>query len=222
MPYQLGQGSRLVRRKILGDREVVRRASHESLWGVLPKLIVWIAVFGFVDYWLWTGLTTVLGTIPYLTPVMRTLVSAGSDARLTIATIALLVPVAAGVYGFFVLWRWARYVFAVTNFRVLHQYGILGTEFEEIPLVQIRDVEVKQSMVQRALRIGFVRLNSLQFPGAAPVVASQHPGRRPDEPPGVEEWLLVPDPYGIEKDVESLTEALVANRSGGPAPVVGT
>ena len=114
-------------------------------------------------------------------------------------------------------WLWKRDVYAITNFRLIHQHGLLSTEFREIPLLQVRDVDVEQGWWMRRFGYGWVFINSLQT--AAPEVVKRkgyhHPSKRdPNDPPGLERWLPVPRPYEIEREIESQTEALLASRQG--------
>jgi hypothetical protein len=139
---------------------------------------------------------------------------------------ALLVAVAAVVSAFVRIWHWLRYVFAVTNFRVIHQVGILGSTFEEIPLVQVRDMIVEQSFRQRMFGYGRIRVYSLQSPPRGSEVSSrkskgsgQQQYRRLRDPPGLEDWWWVPKPYAIEKEIESLTELLVMARASTAPPI---
>ena len=221
MPYRPPRGARLVKRRILGDRERVQRATHESLWAVIPKLTLEVVVVVLVLYWFLTGIDTPLPAIPYLSAEVRSLAGAAPAASEAFAIAILLVVLFGVALVIRRLWRWSRYVLAVTNFRVLHIYGILGTEFEEIPLIQVRNVDVDQRLWERVFGIGWLRINSLQVPtsGTQPPTSPGSRGRRPSDPPGMEVWLYVPDPYGIEKDIESQTEELVAARARGPVAI---
>ncbi len=221
MAYRPARGARLVKRRILGDRERVQRATHESLWAVIPKLSLEVLVVALVIYWFLTGIDASLPAIPYLSAVARSLASAGPGFSEGLAVAILLVFVIGVALVVRRMWKWSRYVLAVTNFRILHIYGILGTEFEEIPLIQVRNVDVDQRFWERLFRIGWLRINSLQVPtsGTQPPTSPGSRGRRPSDPPGMEVWLYVPNPYGIEKDIESQTEELVAARAQAPVAV---
>ncbi len=215
---------------ILGTNEVVRRATRESrwVWFFWPGLVfavsagivyllgstIWGSVA--IGAWLWRRLPPVgrltgdlqhtVGTVPYLLAVLTVL--------------ALLWFLDRGLRLFFRWWRWRRDVYVVTSYRLIHQHGILSTNFREIPLLQVRDVDVDQNVPMRILGFGWVLVNSLQTAptsGAKPYRPPHPRRRRPGDAVGLEEWLAVPDPYGIERDIESQTEGLLASRAGvGP------
>lgn len=217
-------GAGLVKRKVLGDNERVRWATHESKWLVFPGLILRLILVAIADYWLWSGVYPSLPSIPYATAFLVKGTQVIPYLGTAVFWVAVALAVAGAAYAVIRVWRWLKNVFAVTNFRVLHQIGVMGTNFEEIPLVQIRDVDVDQTFWQRILGVGWVRINSLQYaaPGSVPVDGQPikpHHHRRPDGSPGLEVWWYVPHPYAIEKEVESQTEVLVVGRANTPPPI---
>lgn len=143
------------------------------------------------------------------------------------------------------LYLWAGQTYAVTDQRLIQQKGIVRHVIQEIPLQQVRDVDVYQrSLMARTLvRVGTIRIKSLSevdFPnyvqtaGAATAVPTtgplalrtqfdqlehiidpKHPLARAS---GIEWWVGVPDPFRIERAIESATRALV--RPGSPVPAV--
>ncbi|EQD72970.1 membrane protein, partial [mine drainage metagenome] len=56
--------------------------------------------------------------------------------------------------------RWRSTVYAVTSRRVIVQQGILGRNFDEIPVTQVRGVDVHQTVGERILRYGTMRVSS--------------------------------------------------------------
>jgi len=96
--------------------------------------------------------------------------------------------------------RWISTVYAVTSRRVIVQKGILGRNFDEIPVTQVRGVDVHQSVVQRMLGYGTVRVSS---EGGSRV--------------GNEDWEGIPKPFRFQKDIENATQNLT-NPVYPPAP----
>jgi hypothetical protein len=89
--------------------------------------------------------------------------------------------------------RWIRTVYAVTSRRVIIQKGILGRSFDEIPVTQVRGVDVHQSVFQRILGYGTVRVSS---EGGTQV--------------GNEDWKGIPKPFRFQKFIENATQNLTA------------
>ena len=81
--------------------------------------------------------------------------------------------------------RWISTVYAVTNRRVIIQKGIFGRDFDEIPVLQVRGVDVHQSVGDRILGFGTVRVSS---EGAGHL--------------GNEDWKGIPKPFKFQKLIE--------------------
>jgi len=93
--------------------------------------------------------------------------------------------------------RWISTVYAVTSRRVIVQKGILGKDFDEIPVTQVRGVDVHQSFGQRVLGYGTIRVSS---EGGANV--------------GNEDWKGIPKPFRFQKLIENATTNLQTPASG--------
>jgi len=97
--------------------------------------------------------------------------------------------------------RWITTVYAVTSRRVIIQRGILGKDFDEIPVGQVRGVDVHQTFGQRLLGYGTVRVSS-------------EGGNRL----GNEDWKGIPKPFRFQKLIENATAA----QQTSPGPVQWT
>jgi len=84
--------------------------------------------------------------------------------------------------------RWITTVYAVTSRRVIVQRGILSKDFDEIPVNQVRGVDVRQTLGQRVLGYGTVRVSS-------------EGGSRL----GNEDWKGIPKPFRFQKLIENAT-----------------
>ena len=85
--------------------------------------------------------------------------------------------------------RWRSTVFAVTSRRVIIQHGILSRDFDEIPVTQVRGVDVHMSFGQRILGYGTVRVSS-------------EGGTRL----GNEDWKGIPKPFKFQKVIENASQ----------------
>ncbi|MGA9840230.1 MAG: PH domain-containing protein [Thermoplasmata archaeon] len=100
--------------------------------------------------------------------------------------------------------RWVRTVYAVTSNRVIVQTGILGKDFHEIPVTQVRGVDVHQSFGQRILGYGTVRVSS-------------EAGARL----GNEDWKGIPKPFRFQKMIEDAGQGVARNAGHGANAWVG-
>ncbi|MGI0071611.1 MAG: PH domain-containing protein [Thermoplasmata archaeon] len=94
--------------------------------------------------------------------------------------------------------RWIRTVYAVTSHRVIVQTGILGKDFHEIPVTQVRGVDVHQSLFQRMLGYGSVRVSSEGNTGV-----------------GNEDWKGIPRPFRFQKMIEDASQGVMQNVGAG-------
>ncbi len=101
--------------------------------------------------------------------------------------------------------RWATNVYAVTSNRVILQRGILGRDFDEIPIAQVRGVDVHQSVGQRMLGFGSVTVSSEGGTGRAI---------------GNEMWHGIPKPFEFQRLVENATQGL--SRQVGSGTMAGS
>ena len=96
--------------------------------------------------------------------------------------------------------RWISTVYAVTTRRVILQRGILGRDFDEIPVQQVRGVDVHQSFGQRILGYGVIRVSS---EGGSRV--------------GNEDWRGIPKPFKFQKVIENATVGVTSPGAAPPA-----
>lgn len=102
--------------------------------------------------------------------------------------------------------RWISTVYAVTSNRVIVQRGILGRDFDEIPIPQVRGVDVHQGVGQRILHYGSVTVSAEAGTGRSI---------------GNEAWHGIPKPFEFQRLVENATQNLsrnVGSGSWGPGP----
>jgi membrane protein YdbS with pleckstrin-like domain len=93
--------------------------------------------------------------------------------------------------------QWTRTVYAVTTHRVIIQKGIFSRDFDEIPIPQVRGVDVHQRIGQRLLGYGTVRVSS---EGGSSL--------------GNEDWEGIPKPFEFQRLIEGATQ-VIAGQVGG-------
>jgi membrane protein YdbS with pleckstrin-like domain len=189
----------LLRATYLADQESLIEETRGSKLLFFPGPVAFTVIFLVLAILAWSPIVHYPGWATF-TNAIKSLASAVHvplhTVRLALAAVfALLILV-----GF--LWmtvryvRWIRTVYAVTSRRVIVQKGILGRNFEEIPVTQVRGVDVRQSFGQRILGYGTVRVSS---EAGASV--------------GNEDWEGIPEPFKFQKSIENATDAIQAPRA---------
>lgn len=184
---------KLLRLAYLGDQEELLRETRATGMYYFPAPVFWLVIFGLLDFsaasaeYGWTG-------VPGLTPAFAWLQGALGAYRADVLWALLLLSLIVALWLVVRYLRWSSTVYAVTTHRVIVQRGILGREFDEIPLLQVHGVDVHQSAAQRLLRYGSVRVSAEQ--GASSSI-------------GNEAWRGIPRPFDFSRIIENASQRLV-------------
>ncbi len=87
--------------------------------------------------------------------------------------------------------RWVRTVYAVSNHRIIIKRGIASRDIDDIPMNQVRGVDVHQTVGQRLLGYGTVRVSAES--GTAKSI-------------GNEDWLGIPKPFQVQRTIETVMQ----------------
>ena len=87
--------------------------------------------------------------------------------------------------------RWIRTIYAVSNHRILIKRGIASRDIDDIPMNQVRGVDVHQTIGQRLLGYGTVRVSAES--GTAKSI-------------GNEDWLGIPKPFQVQRTIETVMQ----------------
>lgn len=225
MPLPPGR-SRLLRRHFLAPQEQVKLETHPSKWwyfwhpflAALPLVLFDYLVIARADPSL--PLSSWLGGPSFL---------AGTGWTHALETLAIILTFAWFVWVGWMFYLWVGQTYAVTDERIIQQVGIVRHDIQEIPIRQIRDVEVFQpKVVARILRYGTLRFKSLSEVEPPPQDPTKPRLRHPFETDldprtplarrsGVEWWIGVPNPFRIERTVQVETRAAVPPASAAAA-----
>jgi PH (Pleckstrin Homology) domain-containing protein len=198
---------RMLKATYLADQENLLEETRASKLLYFPGPVFWGFVFGVLMYvsWApvlgWPGLSAYTNGIGTIASDLH--LSAGS-ARFYLAALFTLVFIGILLWLTVRYLRWISTVYAVTSHRVIVQKGILSRGFDEIPVTQVRGVDVHQSFGQRLLGYGTIRVSS---EGGSAI--------------GNEDWEGIPQPFRFQKWIENATEAVQSGRVGGPSPATG-
>jgi len=194
---------KLLKATYLADQENLLEETRATKLFYFPGPLLWTFVFGilallaapaavsFVPKWV-PDATTWLTLSKYLS----------SDVQKYLAIFWFVLFLVGLLWILLRYFRWITTVYAVTSRRVIIQRGILGKDFDEIPVTQVRGVDVHQTLGQRVLGYGTVRVSS---EGGKSL--------------GNEDWKGIPKPFRFQKLIENATQA--AQTVPGPVQWAG-
>jgi membrane protein YdbS with pleckstrin-like domain len=191
---------KLLKATYLADQEALLEETRATALFYFPGVIVWLLIFGVLTYlsaaaaygWAgWGAYTNALSTFAGWVHLSASQFS-------TYVFYVFLFLVIVGLIRLMIRYlRWISTVYAVTSRRVIIQKGILGRNFDEIPVLQVRGVDVHQTFGQRLLGYGTIRVSS-------------EGGRNL----GNEDWKGIPKPFRFQKLIENAT----VNLQVAPSP----
>jgi membrane protein YdbS with pleckstrin-like domain len=183
---------RLLKATYLADQEFLQEETRATKLYYFPGPVLFTFIMGLLVLIIHFDLGGVNGSLHLYTSI------GGYTAHyLLVALFGVLFLL--GLLWIFIRYlRWISTVYAVTTRRVIVQRGILGKDFDEIPVEQVRGVDVHQSFGQRILGYGVIRVSS---EGGTKL--------------GNEDWRGIPRPFKFQKVIENATINLT---SRGPAP----
>jgi hypothetical protein len=192
---------KLLKATYLADGEQLLRETRATALYYFPGPVLGLILVLLFDYAAASVVYTSWPSFPGITNWGRTNSTLGGHSTGTILEIVGLILTLIVLLWLLVRYlRWIRTVYAVTTNRVIVQRGILGRDFDEIPIPQVRGVDVHQSIGQRILHYGSVTVSS-----EAGTSRSL----------GNESWHGIPKPFEFQRLVENATQNLSRNVGGG-------
>jgi hypothetical protein len=175
--------------RYLAEGEVLYVETRATKLFYFPGPIVVLAIVLFFDYAAWSGFHSAQGAgIPWLWGEFHMVPA--SDQTYVI-DLLLLITVLVLIWLFVRYIRWVRTVYAVSNHRVIIKRGIASRDIDDIPMNQVRGVDVHQSIGQRILGYGTVRVSAES--GTAKSI-------------GNEDWLGIPKPFQVQRTIETVMQ----------------
>jgi membrane protein YdbS with pleckstrin-like domain len=178
---------KLLKATYLADQEYLLEETRATGLFYFPGPVAWLVVFGILSWLTEAARLHWPGSIPAYSSLVHRL--GPTDER-------YLAYVFGALFLIGLLWllvrylRWISRVYAVTSRRVILQKGIFSRDFDEIPVLQVRGVDVRQTVGQRILGYGTVRVSS---EGGSPL--------------GNEDWRGIPKPFRFQKLIEGASQS---------------
>jgi membrane protein YdbS with pleckstrin-like domain len=192
-----GSAPKLLHRDYLANGEELRAETRATKFHFFPGPLLALFLIIVLDYSAAAARYSWLPTFPVLTPFFQAL-PGGVDAS-----------GASYMFGFFLILtlgafillgvrylQWIRTVYAVTSSRVIIQKGVFARDLEEIPISQVRGIEVHQSFAHRVLGFGTLRVSS-------------ESGSRV----GNEDWVGIPQPFNLQRVIENASQNITRGQS---------
>jgi membrane protein YdbS with pleckstrin-like domain len=191
--YATAPTPRLLRRQDLVDGEELRAETRATKLYYFPGPVTALLVILSLDYAALAAVHGWLPAVPGLTPFFQAFPAGGAGFMVdffAVLTLGVLVLLAARYL------EWMRTVYAVTSSRIIIQKGILARDLEEIPISQVRGIEVHQSFLHRLMGFGTLRVSS---EGGSRV--------------GNEDWFGIPGPFKFQRIIETASQNLSRGQS---------
>ncbi|MGI0128708.1 MAG: PH domain-containing protein [Thermoplasmata archaeon] len=190
---------RLLKATYLADQEYLLEETRATKLFYFPGPILFLIIFGLLTLFSaayvhgWGGVQ-----IGAWNSVLSRLASVNSNFPTWLTYFFALLVVIGLLWTLVRAVRWVRTVYAVTSHRVIVQTGILGKDFHEIPVTQVRGVDVHQGFLQRILGYGTVHVSS---EGGTKL--------------GNEDWKGIPKPFRFQKMIEDASQGVMQNAGQG-------
>ncbi|HXQ78627.1 MAG: PH domain-containing protein [Thermoplasmata archaeon] len=190
---------KLLKATYLADQESLLEETRATKLFYFPGPLLFTFIFGLATLFSAPAITSAVPTFSSTLTSWLTLSNyVSSNVQTYLADFWLILFVIGLLWLLVRYFRWIRTVYAVTNRRVIVQKGIFSKDFDEIPVTQVRGVDVHQSFGQRILGYGTVRVSS---EGGSSL--------------GNEDWKGIPKPFRFQKLIENATQ----NIQSSPGPV---
>jgi len=190
--------AKLLRTAYLADGETMLRETRATGLFYFPGPIVVLLILGLLDVSAYGSQQGWSPGVPGLTGAFDWVKGMSTTAGSYVFLFFLFVTLLAFLWLLIRYLRWISTVYAVTTTRVIVQSGIFSRDFDEIPIQQIRGVDVHQTFGQRLLGYGTMWVSS---EGGMSKI-------------GNEAWYGIPKPFEFQRLVENATRRPPANPPG--------
>lgn len=192
---------KLLKATYLADGESLLRETRATGLFYFPAPVFWLIVFAGLDYAAAAANWGALPGFPYVTGAFGTFLGWVHLPAIYLVAFFLFVTLLLFLWLLVRFLRWTSTVYAITTNRVIVQRGILGREFDEIPVTQVRGVDVHQTAWQRVLRYGQVLVSA---ESGAPTGI------------GNEAWQGIPRPFEFQRLIENASQTMFRSWGQGP------
>jgi uncharacterized membrane protein YdbT with pleckstrin-like domain len=140
-------------------------------------------------------------------PFIITLI--GSAIGIVIGSYGFIVPIVFIVYFFYKIIQRNHNLWAVTNFRVIDEYGVFSNNTKESPLDKINNVSYRQSFWGKIFGYGDVQIQTAAEIGSTTYTMVEHPKKLKDTITLMQEEYKQ---YLVKKQASELASAMIAGQ----------
>ena len=179
-----------LKRDYIAAGEVVHVETRATKLYYFPGPILVLLVMFLLDY---SSASALRGwaPVPFLTNEFGMLPNGSPSYQMYALDLLLVITLLAALWLLVRYLRWIRTVYVVTDHRVIIQRGIAMRDVDDVPMNQVRGVDVHQTVGQRLLGYGTIRI-SAETGGAKSI--------------GNEDWHGIPKPFQMQRTIESVMQ----------------
>jgi uncharacterized membrane protein YdbT with pleckstrin-like domain len=141
---------------------------------------------------------------------------AGIVIGVVIGSYGLLILLVVGGYFFFKMVERRNNIWAVTNLRVIDEFGVFSNNSKESPLDKINNVSYNQTLMGKVFGFGNVQIQTAAEVGSTVYTAVTHPGKLKDSITRMQEEYKE---YQIARQASELANAMLTGQQSNKTDV---
>jgi hypothetical protein len=193
--------------RYLASGETLLRETLATPLFYFPGPVLALLITAFFDYAALTLRFAGIPSVPGLTWAFGSMPTFGQYAPVNYVTVTFVIlTILALLWLAYRYLRWISTVYAVTSSRVIIQRGILSRDFDQIPIAQVRGIDIHQTFFDRVFQYGTLLISS--------------EGGTRQTRLGNEAWKGIPHPFELQRAIETATQDLARANSSNPAGAV--
>ncbi|MCI4353363.1 MAG: PH domain-containing protein [Thermoplasmata archaeon] len=181
---------RHLKKEYVAAGELVHVETRATKLYYFPGPILALLVMFLLDY---SSASALRGwsPVPFLTSAFGKIPNGSPPIQMYVMDLLGLITAAVAFWLFIRYLQWIRTIYVITDHRVIIQRGIAMRDVDDVPMNQVRGVDVHQTVGQRILGYGTIRISAET--GTAKSI-------------GNEDWRGIPKPFQMQRTIESVMQ----------------